>query len=203
MREKHGAKYVFLAHHMDDSVETVLFNLFRGSRLRGVSGIREHNGIFLRPFLSVTKSEIRKYAEGKNIPFREDSSNSDEKYLRNKIRASIVPEIEKINPNFRKNILDFSSFATRIQEHFESQIVKFLIKGSISVSEYANLDELLQTTFIECIYRQANGTSVGLSQGNIAEIDRFITSARGNTSKKIKNLALTKKNQSIAFAKAE
>ena len=99
------------AHHLSDNAETVLFNLFRGASLKGVSGIPETNGYVIRPFISVPKDEIAEYIAENDIPFVTDSTNFDTEYSRNYIRQIILPEIKKIFPEAEKRISNFSSIA--------------------------------------------------------------------------------------------
>ncbi len=96
-------QYIITAHHANDNVETMLFNLASGAGLRGMKGISAKNENYLRPLLSVTKEDILAFASIQKIPFREDASNQSDKYSRNAIRLHVVPELEKIKPNFVKS----------------------------------------------------------------------------------------------------
>lgn len=95
-----GCNVIAVAHHIDDSIETFFINLLRGTGLKGLTGIRNHNGRVVRPLMFTTRKEISEYAVAEGIPYREDSSNRSTKYLRNKIRLGIVPMIREINPKF-------------------------------------------------------------------------------------------------------
>ncbi|WP_185858705.1 tRNA lysidine(34) synthetase TilS [Blattabacterium cuenoti] len=79
-------KYIVLGHHFDDSIETFFINIFRGTGIKGLLGIPQKNGKFIRPLHNFTKKEILHYAKIMNIQWRSDSSNKNMKYLRNKIR---------------------------------------------------------------------------------------------------------------------
>jgi tRNA(Ile)-lysidine synthase len=89
--------YIALAHNRNDIAETVLINLLRGTGLAGLTGIRAVNGRIIRPLLFATRENIEKYAADNNICFREDSSNSETKYIRNRIRHIVLPEMDKIS----------------------------------------------------------------------------------------------------------
>ena len=95
--------YVLTAHHADDSLETFLINLSRGTGIEGLSGIPQVNGNVVRPLLPFSRNEIIEYAKSESIQWREDSSNASVKYLRNKIRHEIVPGIKELNPTFLQN----------------------------------------------------------------------------------------------------
>jgi tRNA(Ile)-lysidine synthase len=95
-----GFDYVLTAHHLDDSLETVLINFSRGTGLEGLTGIPAQNGNVIRPLLPFSREEIEHFAKKNQIQWREDSSNASDKYLRNKIRHSIVPLLKEMNAGF-------------------------------------------------------------------------------------------------------
>lgn len=98
--DNEGYDAIVIAHHADDSIETFFINMLRGTGLRGLTGIHKVNGRIVRPLLFASRREILDYANAHHIPFREDSSNSSRKYLRNKIRLGLIPRIKEISPNF-------------------------------------------------------------------------------------------------------
>lgn len=99
-------KYVATAHHLDDSLETVLINFSRGTGLEGLTGIPAQNGYVVRPLLPFSRLEIEHFATENQIQWREDSSNASDKYLRNKIRHSIVPLLKEMNAGFLDSFLN-------------------------------------------------------------------------------------------------
>ncbi|RIV33012.1 tRNA lysidine(34) synthetase TilS [Flagellimonas lutimaris] len=101
-----GFDYVLTAHHADDSLETFLINLSRGTGIDGLSGIPEVNEQVVRPLLPFSQEEIVEYATSESIEWREDSSNASSKYLRNKIRHQIVPILKELHPTFLQNFLN-------------------------------------------------------------------------------------------------
>ena len=92
--------YVLTAHHLDDEIETFLINLTRGTGLEGLTGIPEKNENVIRPLLKFSREQIEIFAKENNIKWREDSSNSSNKYLRNKLRHDVVPILKELNPSF-------------------------------------------------------------------------------------------------------
>jgi tRNA(Ile)-lysidine synthase len=99
---QHGYQWIVTAHHLDDQLDTTLLNLSRGTGIKGLVGMSANeNGIF-RPFLSVTKAEILAYARANELIWREDHSNTQSKYARNKIRNKVVPLLRKLNPSLEK-----------------------------------------------------------------------------------------------------
>lgn len=93
-----GYDSVAVAHNLNDNAETFLINLIRGTGLSGLTGMKQHAGGVIRPLLFASRSEIAALAAEKNIEYREDSSNNQLKYTRNRIRHKIIPEMEKVNP---------------------------------------------------------------------------------------------------------
>lgn len=90
------------AHHANDVAETMLFNLSKGTGLAGLHGIKEYDGKTVRPLLWAKKEEILQFAQEHQLEWRDDLSNDENKYNRNRIRNNIIPEFEKINPLFIK-----------------------------------------------------------------------------------------------------
>ncbi|WP_299779817.1 tRNA lysidine(34) synthetase TilS [uncultured Formosa sp.] len=95
--------YVLTAHHADDNLETFLINLSRGTGIEGLTGIPEVNNYIVRPLLPFSRNEIIEYAKSNQIKWREDSSNSSTKYLRNKLRHDVIPVLKDINPQWLQN----------------------------------------------------------------------------------------------------
>ena len=96
--------YIATAHHLDDQAETFLINLVRGTGISGLHGILPKQGVILRPLLFAFRNEITAYAGKNHLKYREDSSNLEDKYIRNKIRLRVIPLLEEINPEFRRTL---------------------------------------------------------------------------------------------------
>ncbi len=107
--------YVFTAHHADDNLETFLINLSRGTGIEGLTGIPQVNKKYIRPLLPFSRVDIEQFALEKEIHWREDSSNSVTKYVRNKLRHNVIPEFKTINQNtlqnFNKTIQHLQQYA--------------------------------------------------------------------------------------------
>lgn len=97
---ENGYTKIAIAHHIDDSIETLFINMFRGTGLRGLTGITRQRDNIIRPLLFAERKEILEYAVANKIPFREDSSNLSRKYLRNKIRLGLIPKMREISARF-------------------------------------------------------------------------------------------------------
>ena len=128
-------KYILTAHHKEDVLETFLINFTRGTGLEGLTGIPEKNGAVVRPLLPFSRDEIRTYAEENAISWREDQSNANTKYLRNKIRHAVVPVLKELNPNLLnsfdqtlQNLKESSLLANHQIASFKKQIFSWIDK---------------------------------------------------------------------------
>ncbi|WP_298140797.1 tRNA lysidine(34) synthetase TilS [Flavobacterium sp.] len=144
--EKEKFDYILTAHHLDDSLETFLINLSRGTGLDGLIGIPNQNDKIIRPLLVFSRDEIETFANENNISWREDSSNASDKYLRNKLRHNVVPILKELNPNL------LTSFEKTIQNLKQSQsmvddasklVYKIVVEESENELKF-NLKELLK-----------------------------------------------------------
>lgn len=99
---KEGFDYLATAHHVNDSIETILLNFTKGSGIDGLMGIPEQNKKIIRPLLFATREEIENYAAAEGIAWREDQSNQSHDYQRNFIRHQIVPRLKELNPSLEK-----------------------------------------------------------------------------------------------------
>lgn len=117
--EKYGAKTLMLAHNADDAAETVIFNLIRGTGLRGMRGIlpvSELEGLrIVRPLIDLSKEEILGFLDSNGLEYRTDETNLSVEYSRNRIRLNVLPELTLINPSCRENV---NSFARRASEAY-------------------------------------------------------------------------------------
>ena len=106
LRQEIHADVIAVAHHRDDSVETFLLNLIRGTGLNGLRGIRPRNGHVVRPLLCLNRSEITDYLDRIGQPYVTDSTNLQDEYTRNKIRLRLLPMMQEINPSIKETLTD-------------------------------------------------------------------------------------------------
>lgn len=116
LRQLRNLDLIAIAQHKNDHVETVLFNLSRGTGLRGLTGIQRKRDTIIRPLLFMESKEITQVVAEKAIPYRDDLSNFSTKYARNKIRLDIIPEFEKLNADF---IMQMQDNISRFQESID------------------------------------------------------------------------------------
>jgi tRNA(Ile)-lysidine synthase len=128
LRKDIGAEAICVAHHQDDTVETVLLNLVRGTGLRGLTGIQPRNGAILRPLLCVTRAEIEAYLATKQQDYVTDSTNLETDFVRNKIRLQVVPLLRQLNPAVSENIVRTAEHLTEAQKVLDAVVDTY--KGS-------------------------------------------------------------------------
>ena len=119
IRNENNFDYILLAHHADDVIETFHINLIRGTGLKGLTGIKSKTNKLIRPLLFSSRKEIEAYAQKNNIAFRLDKSNLSNKYLRNKLRLDILPEFNKLNPSYTKNLLQTINRLDEIEKTYD------------------------------------------------------------------------------------
>ena len=129
LKDDNKFDYILTGHHFDDNIETVFLNLRRGKKNNSFLGIREKHNQLLRPLINFTKDEIKKYALEHNLSWRDDSTNKENKYERNKIRNLIIPVLNKVNPRYRtsfKNLFEISNLEFNIKNrYFDLDLSKF------------------------------------------------------------------------------
>lgn len=124
VRKQFGAEAVAVAHHRDDSVETVLLNLIRGTGIAGLTGISPKNGKIVRPLLCLDRAEIENYLREREIPFRTDSTNRCDAYSRNHIRLNVLPMLQQINPSVSEAVLRTSRHLADAEKVYRAAVSK-------------------------------------------------------------------------------
>ncbi len=103
-RKKYKAQAIITAHHQDDVLETAIINLLRGTGWRGLVSLGSTK-VMLRPLLNTSKRDIVAYAKSRDLTWREDSTNKNQRYLRNYIRHSLIPAAQEADSNFKQKLL--------------------------------------------------------------------------------------------------
>lgn len=175
MRQKLNADVIAVAHHKDDSIETVLMNLIRGTGIKGLTGIKPKNGYIVRPLLSVSRTEIERFISENHIPYVTDSTNNEDVYTRNMLRINLLPLLEQINPSAREAIYRTSQNLAEAEKIYDNAVAcsleRIYINGHIyiealkkSMSPKSILFELLSPkgftpSTIEDVFRAINSES--------------------------------------------
>ncbi len=177
-----GMNKIATAHTLDDQAETLLMRIIRGSGLRGLTGIhpirRQGRAIVIRPLLSCSKTELLGYLKGEKIPFLVDPSNGDEIFTRNRIRAKLIPWIEKnLNGAVKEALSDLQDSCERAQNFLDGQANKKFLslplkkkRGGVGV-RVAVLKRLDRVILCEILWRLYSYARAGA--GAITAVHRF------------------------------
>lgn len=123
---QHNFDFIATAHHLNDNIETLLFNLIKGTGLKGLLGIPIQNKRIIRPLLQASATHIQAFIDKHQIVYREDSSNAKTNYSRNKLRHQVIPVLKEINPGLENTMLSnftiFQKTAALLSDSIEKEI---------------------------------------------------------------------------------
>ena len=169
LRQQLNYDKIAVAHHADDQAETFFINLLRGAGLNGLKGMKPQNGVIIRPLLWASREQIRKYAVENHIVWREDHTNAESVYLRNKIRNRLLPTFDELHPEARHGL-------HKSLEHLsaENELYRALLKEKLA--QIVEREGEIQRLPYSAILPSAVGPSTG--SGTLASDSRF-ASLRG------------------------
>lgn len=176
LRVIHLADKIAVAHHRDDSVETILLNLIRGTGIKGLTGIAPMNGKVIRPLLCVSRDEILEYLKERNLNYVDDSTNSEDLYSRNKIRLNILPMMETINPSVKDAIIRTSENLKQVANIYYMYMTQ--VKNEIFKENKINIGMLIQYAEPEAILYELL-SPFGFNPATIGQIFESIISQSG------------------------
>lgn len=164
------------AHTLSDSLETMLFNLARGTTLKGLCGIPPVRDNIVRPLIECTRQEIEEFCKNNNIPYVDDSTNFDDIYTRNHIRLNIIPQLDRINPKFYDAILRCSNSLSE-DEDYLSNLSKALVRDAktekgFSADVLTDAHPAVRKRALSYIIRQKTGAP--LDNKNIEAVDLLL-----------------------------
>lgn len=155
LKEKYQATKIAIAHNREDSAETMLFHLFRGSRLRGLGGIRPVSGDIIRPLLHTSRVQIEAYLNAKEILWQTDETNASTDYARNHLRHIILKEAEKRYPGATARVADTANYLQQVENYVREQVEE-------KFSFYCRIKDSADDETTDC--------STGKGQGETEEI---------------------------------
>lgn len=187
--QKYKANYLLTAHHGDDLIETVLMRLTRGSTLDGYSGFKKitqrNNYKILRPLVYVTKSDLYSYAEDRKLEYREDKTNKDLKYTRNRYRQNILPLLKNENSNVHLKFLKFSEeideASNFIDKYVNNIYEELYINNSFDINELKKLDTYILRKLLIKLFSNVYGLQINkLESKHIDLVIHMINSNKSN-----------------------
>lgn len=186
--KQEGGGVIATAHHKNDSAETVLFNICRGTGLTGISGIKAGNKDIVRPLMCLTREQIEAYNEALGLDHVNDSTNNDNIYTRNFLRNKIIPLLEeKVNPGVVEHICRLSEIAGRADEFFSSEadrlfslcktdpagiMIPFSSDDTVLLSH-----KIIREYLYKRVFREISKTSMDFSSERTERIDELFADA--------------------------
>ena len=210
--KKYQSKYLFLAHHGDDLIETILMKIARGSNLEGYAGIKEitnNNKDYniIRPLLKYTKEDILNYLKENNIKYYIDKTNKDETYTRNRYRKNILPLLKKEDKNIHKKYLSYSKTLLEYQNYINDEINKYYNKiinnNKLNIKELKKLHPFLQKNILfKMINNYYNNESNIITNEHINNILKQINNSIPNITINLpKNILAIKNYNTLSIEK--
>ncbi len=195
---------IAVAHHMNDQAETVIFNMCRGSSIRGMRGMQPVNGIIIRPLLCCLREEIEAYDKRHDIEYVNDSTNAESDYSRNRIRNELIPYItENINSNAVGNIAamalragEAESYLDRITRQAYNSCVK-QEKDGILLYGLENLDRYIAGRVVYMAIGSAAGGLKDISNAHVDEVMELLDNQSGRSAVIRKNITARKNSDGI------
>ncbi len=184
-----GATRIAVGHHADDQVETLVMHWLRGSGLAGLSGMRPLEQKVIRPLLGTSRADILHYCAWHHLPYREDPSNRDRRFLRNRIRHDLLPVLEQYNANLRETLLRNASVLAAEDEYIETQVDACwpaVIREETAehlvgdVAAYRRLPLVLRRRFVRRLGVRASGGDIHLEMRHIEAIDALLFRSSGS-----------------------
>ncbi len=183
-----GEATIVTGHTADDQVETILYRLASSPSRRALLGMRPHDGRLARPLLGFTRAETTAYCEERALSWREDSSNAEPTYARNRVRHGLLPELRKIHPAAAENVLRTAALLRDEADVLDALVDAELdgsgdaARGTIALERLADLPPALQRLVLQRLADRAAGRPVpgaarfaeqvaGLRRTGIAKLD--------------------------------
>lgn len=189
IRSKHNARWILTAHHLNDNIETVLFNLTKGSFLDGLSGINmvDTKRHLLRPLLFTSKDEILAHLKKTHTPFRLDRTNKDIAYSRNRVRHKVVPQLKSINEGLEQTFAQNIQTIQELRDYMEQSAISWLEQndhnGGIDHEAFVQLHPVMQKSILFQVYESLYGPGKKLNQAHLQQVLSVIHGVPSNRKK--------------------
>jgi len=187
--EKLGATRIATGHTQDDRAETILYNLARGAGSAGISGIDTRNGPFIRPLLEISRTEVLAFAQSENLEWREDLTNEDISFDRNRIRHRVLPELREINPRAAEAICragdhasDAEIAARLLVEKLWPEVAAAEEPDDIHLSRdvVSQLPRAVRLLVLREALRRVRGDLIGIDQSHVSSIVDALVALEGH-----------------------
>ena len=179
---RQGAECAALAHHADDQAETVLMRLLRGAGATGLGGMSPRSGWKVRPLLDATREQIAEYAAAKGIAFREDYSNIDRRFLRNRVRHELLPLLATYNPLISRTLgataailaADDEVLTGRAEQRFDLLALVSVGEVNFPVAELLHEPDAVRFRLYRLAIQHLNSDLRSISYRHLLDVDRLL-----------------------------
>jgi tRNA(Ile)-lysidine synthase len=180
--EREGCALVALGHHADDQAETFLLRLLRGSGPTGLAGMRLRNGMVVRPLLALRRAELEAFLRDEGIAWREDASNRDPRFTRNRIRHQLLPQLLEYNPQVAAQLAALSSRFARDEEFWAELVGQALSDCRVADDGGLELDSVklsglapaLRTRVVRAALELVRGSLRGVTAAHVDAIEGLL-----------------------------
>ncbi len=182
---RRGAQRIALGHHLHDQAETVLMNLLRGSGPRGLKGMQPmRNTLMIRPLLELGRDEILRFVEECGIEYVRDSSNVSERFLRNRLRKSLIPEMRRFNPRLDVTLVKTAEILRNEDAYLQTIVEERLCEWGIpreaktfqvSVDALRSLDPALGNRILKELLERMTPEGTGIAYAHVLAVARMIS----------------------------
>lgn len=192
--KRYRAKAIVVAHTADDQLETVVMNWLRGAGVRGLSGMSEWQGIIWRPLLGVPKADLIKLSKTLHFGYREDETNRQTVYTRNRIRHQVLPVLRKVNPHISEVILRNADNLAGLDDLLNGYLAQSkkaakLRRGtgvvSFQLSKFNKLHPYLQNELLLWAVSEVRGDRQGYKSVHLTEMRKVIDSKNKTSYKQL------------------
>ncbi len=176
-----------LAHNADDQAETVMLRIIRGTGIHGLAAMEymRRDGL-IRPLLDTSRKEVEEYCREKNLPFRTDSTNASDEYLRNRVRHQIIPMLEEINPSMKQGLVRLASnaatddgYLSDLAENWYETHVRHTPEPVLFIRDLRVLEDALYHRVVKLAFSDA-GLKEDIEAVHIRALKRSVNANVGN-----------------------
>ena len=204
------ANKIAVAHNQNDQVETILMFFLRGSGLKGLSGMDYQQGKVIRPLLDCSREEILAYLKENKLEYRQDKTNKDLAFTRNRLRHELIPHLQQeFNPNLPATLLqsakticdDYKFIGQAVKNVYQSLVKKDGSEINVDLEKFLQLEPALQRGLLRHIFIKFLGDTKDISFLDLEETLRVIREGKPGSYREVKGLRIAKKSGKIALTR--
>jgi len=183
---ENGYSSVALAHHADDQAETILFRLLRGTGIGGLAGMLPRQGLYIRPLLPFRALELRDWLTAQGQDWREDASNADLAFSRNRIRHQILPELQQLNPLLPEALCRLGAQVALEESDWQQRVDAFLNVETcatgdgleLPIASLLGLSPALRRRVLRGLLVRVRGDVMRIDAGHLDQLDDLLVNPR-------------------------